>query len=195
MKTSIILLLTLLAVTACAPLPTMVPLVNPNPIPVTGEPPVATDIPAATSVPCTCPTGKPTPAQAGKVSPDHIVCNCPVLLITPGDPTSAVGSNPQVIPAGGITMADNGKTFLVHPGDGFLLNLGMDTFDWTVTIDDQNVISREKNVMPIRGAQGVYQAINAGQTVLSAVGDPLCRNSTPACMMPSLMFKVTVIVQ
>jgi hypothetical protein len=156
---------------------------------------VAADIPVATSVPCTCPTGKPTPAAPGKVSPDHIICNCPVLLITPGDPTSVVGSNPQAIPANGITLVDNGKTFLVHPGDGFLLNLGMDVYDWSVTIDDQNVISREKGVMPIRGAQGIYQAMAPGQAVLSAVGDPLCRNSTPACMLPSMMFQVTVIVQ
>jgi len=40
------------------------------------------------------------------------------------NPTSAVGSNPQVTPAGGITQADNGKTFLLHPGESFLLNLG-----------------------------------------------------------------------
>jgi len=196
MRTSIILLLILLAGTACTPQPTTVPQVNPNPIPVTGATPVATDVPAATAVPvCTCPTSKATPAQAGKVSPDHIICNCPILLVTPGDPTSAVESNPQVIPAGGLTLADNGNTFIVHPGDSFLLNLGMDTFDWTVTIDNQNIISREKNVMPIRGAQGVYQASSPGQAVLSAVGDPLCRNSTPACMSPSLLFQVTLIVQ
>ena len=196
MKTSIILLLILVLGTACASQPTVVPTVNPNPIPVTGVTPVATDIPAATSVPvCTCPTSKPTPAAPGQVSPDHIVCNCPALLITPGDPTSSVGSAPQAVPAGGITLADNGKTFLIHTGDGFLLNLGMDVYDWTVSIDDQNVISREKNVMPIRGAQGIYQGMSQGQTVLSAVGDPLCRTSTPACMMPSLIFKITIIVQ
>jgi hypothetical protein len=194
MKTSIILLLILLAASACAPQPTVVPPVNPNPIPVTGVTPVASGVPAATSVPvCTCPT--PAAPQAGKVSPAHIVCNCPVLLVTPGDPTGSVGSTPQAVPAGGITLEENGKTFIVHPGDAFLLNLGMDTYDWTVNIDDQNVLSREKNIMVIRGAQGIYQAINPGQAVLSAVGDPLCRASKPACMAPSIMFSVTVIVQ
>ena len=194
MKTSIILLLILLAGTACTPQPTAVPLVNPNPIPVTGAPPVATDIPVTTSLPpCTCPTGVVPPA--GSVSPEHIVCTCPVILVPPPAPTGGLGSSPQAIPAGGITLADNGNTFIVHPGDSFLLNLGMDTFDWTVTIDNQNIISREKNVMPIRGAQGVYQASTPGQAVLSAVGDPLCRNSTPACMSPSILFQVTLIVQ
>ena len=176
----------------------MVPLVNPNPVPVTGVTPVVTEVPAGTSVPvCTCPTSLVTPAapQAGKVSPDHIVCHCPVLLITPGDPTGSVGSTPQAVPAGGITLADNGKTFLVHPGDGFLLNLGTDVFDWTVKVDDQNVLSREKNIMVIRGAQGIYQAIGPGQAVLTATGDPLCLKSTPACMTPGLLFKISVIVR
>ena len=198
MKTSIILLLILLMGTACSPQPAVVPSINPNPIPVTGVTPVDTDIPAATSVPvCTCPTRMVTPAQppVGSVSPDHIICNCPIILVPTIGVGSGTGSGTSTIPAGGITLSDNGKTFLVHPGDSFLLNLGMDTFDWTVTIDNQNVISRERNVMPIRGAQGVYQAAAMGQAVLSAEGDPLCRNSTPACMMPSLIFRVTIIVQ
>jgi hypothetical protein len=139
------------------------------------------------------------PAQPGSVSPDHIVCNCPAILIPPPVPTGGVGSGtgstPQAIPAGGITLADNSETFLLHPGESFLLNLGMDMFNWTVTIDNQNVLGRVKNITVIRGAQGVYQAASQGQAVLSAVGDPFCRSSKPACMAPSLMFQVTVIVQ
>jgi hypothetical protein len=196
MKTSIILLLILAVLTACAPQSTTSPIINPLPIPVTGATPVATDIPAATSVPpCTCPTSAVTPQQAGFVQPDHIVCNCTVMLIPPPPPTYPVDTNPQAVPAGGITLPDNGKTFIVHPGDSFLLNLGMDVYDWTVNINDQNVIGREKNGLAIRGAQGVYQAASPGQAVLSAVGDPQCRNSKPACMAPSIMFSITVIVQ
>ena len=198
MKTSIILLLILLMGTACSPQPAVVPLINPNPIPVTGVTPVATDIPAATSVPvCTCPTSMVTPAQSqdGATGPSSVICSCPAIIIPLPIPTIGVESTPQAVPANGITLADNGKTFIVHRGDSFLLNLGMDTFDWTVKIDNQNVISREKNVMPIRGAQGVYLAAALGQAVLSAEGDPLCRNSTPACMMPSLIIHVTIIVQ
>ncbi|HVM72613.1 MAG TPA: hypothetical protein VMT91_12705 [Anaerolineales bacterium] len=196
MKTSIFLLLILLAVTACAP--QQIPLSPISPIPVTSVTPVTTDIPVTTAVPpCSCPASLVTPAQpqAGKVSPDHIVCNCPVLLITPGDPTDVVGSAPQAIPASGITITDNGRIFFAHPGDSFLLNLGADTFDWTVNIDNQNVINREKNVMPIRGAQGVYQAANPGQTVLSAVGKPICQNSANPCMALAVFFSVTIIVQ
>ena len=194
MKTSIILLLILAGLTACAPQPTASPIINPLPIPVTGVP-VATDIPAATAIPCTCPTSAVTPQQAGLVQPDHVVCNCPVMLVTPPPATSPAVTDPQAVPAGGITLADNGKTFIVQVGDSFLLNLGMDKFDWTVNIDDQNVVSREKGVMPIMGAQGVYQASAPGKAVLSAVGDPLCRASKPACMAPSILFQVTLIVQ
>ena len=198
MKISIILLLILLTVTACATRQPVAPLINPTPIPFTVVTPVATDIPAATSIPvCTCPTSMVTPTQppAGFVSPDYVICNCPVILVPPPVPTMGIGSNPQTIPANGITLGENGKIFILHPGESFLLNLGMEVYDWTVTIDDQNVLSRVKNIMVIRGAQGVYQATSLGIAVLSAVGDPLCRNSTPACMAPSILFKVTVIVQ
>jgi len=107
-----------------------------------------------------------------------------------------VGSTPQAVPSVGITLADNSKTYLLHPGDSFLLNLGTDEFNWTVNIDDENVISREKNVLPIRGAQGVYQASSPGQTVLSAVGDPICQKSTTSmCPAIAVFFKVTIIVQ
>jgi hypothetical protein len=194
MKTSIILLLILLAGTACAAQPSATPIATDFPIPVTGSTPVATDVPVATSAPCPCPISPVTPGvpQSGAVSPDHIICNCPIMLVTPPTGTAAA---PQAIPAGGITLSDDGKTFIVHQGDGFLLNLGTDTFDWTVSIDNQNVISREKNVMPIRGAQGVYQALAPGQAELSAVGVPICQSSVGPCMMLEIYFKVTIIVQ
>jgi hypothetical protein len=198
MKTSIILLLILLMGTGCTTQPTLTPMVNPYPIPVTVTTPVATDIPAVTAVPiCTCPTSAVTPAgpQGGIVQPDHVVCDCPAIPVPPPLPTGEVDTNPQAVPANGITLADNGRTLLMHPDDSFLLNLGMDSFDWTVDIDNQNVLSREKNIMVIRGAQGVYQAGSPGQAVLSAVGDPLCRKSEPACMAPSILFKVTIIVK
>jgi len=82
------------------------------------------------------------------------------------------GSTPQIIPTTGVTKTDNGKTFILHPGECFLLNLGTDVFDWSVNIDDQNVLAMVKGVMVIRGAQGIYQAADPGQAVLTAVGTP-----------------------
>lgn len=102
------------------------------------------------------------------------------------------------MPDGGslaIHLEDNGRVVSMRPGETFLLDLGMDVYDWTVEIDDQAVISRVPNILVIRGAQGVYEAHMAGQATLTATGDPHCRQSVPPCGMPSMLFKITVDVQ
>ena len=151
----------------------------------------------ATSVPqCSCPGGAfPTGQPQGglNVRPTGI-CNCPAILIPPTISATEVGPTSQAMPSN-ITLEDNGKTFIIHPGDSFLLDLGTDVFDWTVSVDDQNVLARLKNVMVIRGAQGIYEAKDTGQGALSAVGDPHCRNSVPACAAPSMQFNITVNVK
>ena len=199
MKLSLIVLI-LLCVTACAPQPTVLPELTQIPIPivVTSEPPATSVTMSGTSVSvCTCPTGitTPTRSQSGGVSVPPIICNCPAILVSPPAIATEAGFDSQNISTNGITLADNGKTFTLHPSESFLLNLGMDTFDWTVEIDHQNVLSRVKGVMVIRGAQGIYEAYSLGEASLTAVGNPLCRNSVPACEMPSIMFKITVIVK
>ena len=199
MKLSLIVLI-LLCVTACAPQPTVLPQLTQIPIPIvaTSEPPVTSVTISSTSGPvCTCPTGisTPTQSQSGGVSVPPMICNCPAILVSPPAVATEAGSDSQNISTNGITLANNEKTFTLHPGDSFLLNLGADTFDWTVDIDNQNVLSRVKGVMVIRGAQGIYEANSPGQAVLTAIGNPLCRNSVPACEMPSIMFRITVIVK
>ncbi len=124
-----------------------------------------------------------------------IICSCPAIIVPPPVSPTAAASGTQTIPASGITLGDNGKTFVLHPGDSFLLNLGMDTYDWTVAIDNQSVLSRVIGVMVIRGAQGIFRANSPGRALLTATGDPLCRKSIPVCEMPSILFKVTVLVQ
>ncbi|HUH98294.1 MAG TPA: hypothetical protein VLZ89_13090 [Anaerolineales bacterium] len=190
----------LLCLTGCAPNPTALP--RPAPIPTsiiaTSEPPVTSVIISGTSVVgCACPTGIMTPAQPqrGGMSVPPGICNCPAILLTPPPDATEDGSGSQNIPTDGITLADNGRTFLLHPGDSFLLNLGIATFEWTVDIDDRNVLSNLKGVMVIRGAQGIYEAGHAGHALLTAVGNPLCRNSVPPCEMPSIIFRISVIVQ
>ncbi|MCZ7381538.1 MAG: hypothetical protein O8C64_08245 [Candidatus Methanoperedens sp.] len=75
----------------------------------------------------------------------------------------------------------------------FLLKLG-EGYDWNISIDDQTVISREVNVMVIRGAQGIYRAHKPGRATLTAVGDPTCRQSVPPCGAPSRLFRLNVVV-
>ncbi|MFZ1041293.1 MAG: hypothetical protein WCA79_08985 [Anaerolineales bacterium] len=198
MKLSLIVLI-LLSITACAPQPTVHPQPTQIPFPnvATSESPVTSATISSTSVPvCTCPTGiVPSTQSQGGVSLPPVICNCPAILVSPPAEATETEPDSKNISTNGITLADNRKTFTLHPGDSFLLNLGMDTFDWTVNIDNQNVLSRVKGVMVIRGAQGIYEANSPGQASLTAIGNPLCRNSVPACEMPSIMFRITVIVQ
>ena len=137
----------------------------------------------------------PAQSQDEVISHSPVICNCPAIIIQLPAPTSQVESTPPAIPINGITLADSGKTFSLHPGESFLLNFGTNAYDWPITIDNQKVLSREKKVMVIRGAQGVYKANGLGKAVLTVKGNPLCRNSIPACEMPSTLFKITVIVQ
>ena len=190
----------LLIATACAPQPSVLLKATQPPIPIviTSEPPVTSLAGSSSSVPvCTCPTGMVTPAQSqsGSISVPPVICNCPAIIVSPPVVANETESSLQDISTKGITLADNGKTFTLHPGDGFLLNLGIDTFDWTVDIDNQNVLSRVRDVMVIRGAQGIYEANSPEQAVLTATSNPSCRNSVPACAMPSILFRVIVVVQ
>jgi hypothetical protein len=120
-----------------------------------------------------------------------MICSCPAILI----PRTEVGSNPEPGSMREITLADNGRTLTMNPREQFLLNLGTDVFNWVVTIDNPNVLSQVPSMFLIRGTQGIFEARNPGQASLTAVGDPLCRNSEPVCMAPSVIFRITVIVE
>jgi hypothetical protein len=191
--------LILLTVTACATQQALSQVSQmPTPVAVISDTPVSSVTVFSTPIPvCACPTGifNPTQSQGGAISRPPVICNCPAIILPPTISATEVGSNLDAMPTNGITLEDNGKTFFLHPGESFLLNLGIDVFDWTVDIDNQNVLSRVKNVMVIRGAQGIYEANSPGQAVLTAIGNPFCRKSVPPCMAPSIQFKITVIVK
>jgi hypothetical protein len=103
-------------------------------------------------------------------------------------------NTPQPDGSQAVTLDDQGKTITLAVGERFLLNLG-EGYNWEVSLSDQAVVSRVVGITVIRGAQGVYQARQAGSVSLSATGDPQCRQSQPACAMPSLLFSVTIIVK
>jgi hypothetical protein len=84
-----------------------------------------------------------------------------------------------------VTMADNGKTFNIKVGDRLRLNLDP-FYDWSVSVDNPTVIA---------GLTGLYHGLAAGTASLSAVGNPKCYSSTPPCLAPSIMFKITAVVQ
>jgi len=93
-----------------------------------------------------------------------------------------------------ITLADNGKTFELPTGKSFLLKLGED-YDWQVSFLPQDVFSRVMGVMVVRGAQGLYRTGKPGQADLKATGNPTCLTAKPACALPSIEFKVTIVVK
>jgi hypothetical protein len=101
------------------------------------------------------------------------------------------------VPVGGelsVTLQNNRQTITMQVGQRFLLNLG-EIYNWSPVVADETVVSRVIGITVIRGAQGIYEAHKAGQTTLSATGDPPCRSQKPACMMPSISFQVNIVVQ
>jgi predicted secreted protein len=92
-----------------------------------------------------------------------------------------------------VTLADDGGTVNVSNGGEFLLKLGAD-YDWEITIDNPDVVSRVMNIAVINGAQGVYQAHQPGHATLSATGTPVCPEGQ-ICSNLALAFNVEIDVQ
>lgn len=92
-----------------------------------------------------------------------------------------------------ITLDQNNQQINLQKGQRLLLNLGSN-YDWSLNIDNNTVLSRVPNVMVMQGAQGLFEAHNAGKTALVATGDPICLKATPRCGMPSILFKVIIVV-
>ena len=134
---------------------------------------------------------EPSSGQSGP----EIGITLPDNGVTPSADSPSVPPVSQTSSAVEIVLEDNGKTFDFQVGDSFLLNLGDGVYDWTVTIDNQDVVALKVGVTVTKGAQGMFNALGAGTAMLTAVGDPLCRKSSPPCGMPTILFKVTMVVK
>jgi hypothetical protein len=176
-----LLLTIILTLTGCAPQP------------IGGDietltPPATVTAPAPTATPTATETIKMIQATAsfGVVGTAVLI-----TLPPPGADTPAPGAlySPEQ-----VTLDDAEKTVMLNAGDRFALVLG-ENFDWTVSIGDETILSRVKNIQPIKGSQGVYEAHKAGKTTLMAVGDPPCRKTKPPCMMPSRAFEIQITVK
>ncbi len=119
--------------------------------------------------------------------PTGVASGAPATIV-PG-PDGGTGSNTNV-----ITLDNNNQLITLHVGESFLLKLGQE-YQWSPVIDNQAVISRIPNIAVVVGAQGIYLAHAAGTAVMTVTGDPACRQSKPACMMPSLVFTLHIEVQ
>ena len=121
----------------------------------------------------------------------------PPVGLPSSTPNSGGVTPPSIaaLPVDGVTLSENGMTFSMQVGESFLLNLGMDVYDWTLEVDRQDVLQRKVGVAVIRGAQGTYVAQAPGIAILTANGDPLCLQSKPPCKMPSISFSITLIIK
>ena len=108
-----------------------------------------------------------------------------------GAPASSASSSSVPAPAQ-VTLANENGTITMRVGQTFTLALGA-TQVWTVQVADQTVLRRLVNDTMVRGAQGIYQALQAGTTTLSASGRPQC-GAGQACPMYIVEFQVTVVV-
>ncbi len=137
---------------------------------------------SACSQPLVGQAGAPTPVVDSVTA---VPTDQPVTVVTL-DPTTDGG----II----ITLDNQGQTINMTVGQSFLLKLG-DNYTWDIVVSDDAVISRVRNIAVVQGAQGIYDANQAGTATLTATGDPVCRQAQPACAMPSIQFVLTVVVK
>jgi hypothetical protein len=93
-----------------------------------------------------------------------------------------------------ITFDDAGKTINLAVGEKFQLLLKRSGYGWAVDAVDPLVVSRLINEPVVPGSQGIFQAVLAGKTQLSATGQLPCSKATPPCAAPSLVFEVTLVI-
>jgi len=106
---------------------------------------------------------------------------------SPGDATPPAGTRE-------VTLADDGSTLILSVGEHFLLALGWD-HDWRVEVSDSPVVGRIINIAVVRGAQGVYEAREPGETDLVATGVPTCRSANPPCDKPDRTFRIHLVIK
>src|SRR5205807_7493262 len=73
-------------------------------------------------------------------------------------PNGVVSSSPSV----SVTLAEDGRTITLQPGQRALLKLGGE-LDWSLQVDDETVLSRVAGVPVVPGAQAIFQANRVGQ--------------------------------
>ncbi len=94
-----------------------------------------------------------------------------------------------------VTLEDGDKTLTLRVGDRFLLFLKSPTVIWSVTQFNPAVIRKVADAGLIQGAQGVFEAVERGQTELIAIGELPCHKGDPPCMAPTLGFVMKIVVE
>ncbi len=149
-----------------------------------GETPTAavnpTDRPTSTTLPT--PTIVPTITAP---APSETPVSAPTALPVPTTPPVT----PQPSSVRLITPADNGKIIYLGIGEEFLLQLGLNINEWKPNPNDLTVVT------PVTGTPNLYRTIGAGTVVISLDLEPPCRPAHPPCLMPTVLFKTTLVVK
>lgn len=95
-----------------------------------------------------------------------------------------------------LTLVDNRAKIEMIIGERLAINFG-EGFEWEVDFGNSKIFSILPEVEPSleRGFQRKYIATRNGLTEIKAVGRPLCRDYSPACLTPDIEFGVTVNVK
>ncbi len=180
-----------LLLSACAPAETATP-ITPGAVSTATQPasPTSAPTPVATNLPTSAPTSQP-PTVAPTENIPATGAGTPAAG-TPATPAGPITAGDNTV----VTLADDGATINMQVGQRFLLQLG-EEYDWNVIPADQSVLSRVIGITVIRGAQGIYEARQAGTTTLTASGMPTCLNGKPGCTPSTTerQFKITVVVK
>ena len=174
--------LTLLGVwllTACTT-PAAAPNVEPSPLPPTTATATVPESPKPVIG-----TAEPSTSQKlPEITPSGVPPQLPVTI----NASTQTGAPPV------LTMSDSGSRLILRPGQLFLLALD-EGYNWHVQISNPQIVSPAPSADSVQGNQLVFEALQPGSTDLTASGDPPCLSETPACMMPSLLFTLIIVVK
>lgn len=126
--------------------------------------------------------------KAGKQIPDNAVVSVQVQ--------SASGlSDKFPLFKGQIITFDNvGQPILLKTGERFLLFLQKGGYAFNPDVLDTAVLRKVEDVEIIVGSQGVFEALKAGSTKLTVVGELPCHKTRPACLAPALFVEFNIVV-
>jgi len=93
-----------------------------------------------------------------------------------------------------VTLDYAGDTLTILNIQAFILQLG-DRFIWTVKVEPPDRLTLNRKITPEPGEQGVYVARNKGHAIISAIGEPVCRQQEPPCNYPDVFFQMIVEIQ
>lgn len=93
-----------------------------------------------------------------------------------------------------ITFDDVGRTVLLTVGERFLLFLQKSGYEFSPEVLDTSVLRKVDDVDIVSGSQGVFEAVKAGSTKLTALGELPCHKATPACLAPTLFVELDIVV-